>query len=148
MRLSRRGVEDTEKSEQRQSRKQVRARLQIRFCLPSVLLAALLLCVTAALVHGQSKAPEKRLNLNTATVKELDKLPEVGPKLAKAIVEFREKSGPFRRVEDLLAVPGISKRRLEKTRPHVYAEAKPEGLPRVSERSTMRNASVTSSANS
>ncbi len=91
-----------------------------------VLLGALILCLAASfagLAQEKDDAP-KRLDLNQATVEELDKLPEVGPKLAKAIVEFREKSGPFRRVEDLLAVPGISKRRLEKIRPHVYVETK------------------------
>ncbi|MGH9794231.1 MAG: ComEA family DNA-binding protein [Candidatus Acidiferrales bacterium] len=76
------------------------------------------------LLHAEQKESRKRLELNTATAEELDTLPEVGPKLAKAIVQFREKSGPFRRVEDLLAVPGISKRRLEKIRPHVFVETK------------------------
>jgi competence protein ComEA len=51
------------------------------------------------------------LNLNTATVRELEALPGVGPALARRIVEFREKKGGFRRVEELLAVPGISERR-------------------------------------
>ncbi len=77
---------------------------------------------TALLTYAQGKKSSKPVDLNTATAEQLDKLPEVGPKLAKAIVEFREKSGPFQRVEDLLAVPGISKRRLEKIRPHVYVE--------------------------
>lgn len=71
-------------------------------------------------LQAQEKESWKRLDLNTATEEELDTLPEVGPKLAKAIVQFREKSGPFRRVEDLLAVPGISKRRLEKIKPLVF----------------------------
>lgn len=51
------------------------------------------------------------LNLNTATIRELDALPGVGPVLAKRIVEFREKKGGFKRVEELLAVPGISERK-------------------------------------
>jgi competence protein ComEA len=86
-------------------------------------LSLFLLVVLAGVTHGQDKPDAaKRLDLNKATAEELDTLPEVGPKLAKAIVAFREKSGPFRRVEDLLAVPGISKRRLEKIRPHVYVE--------------------------
>ena len=51
------------------------------------------------------------LNLNTATVEQLDELPGVGPVLAGRIVEFREKRGGFRRVEELLAIPGISERR-------------------------------------
>jgi len=51
------------------------------------------------------------LNLNTATVKDLETLPGVGPVLAKRIVEFREKKGGFKRVEELLAIPGISERK-------------------------------------
>jgi len=39
--------------------------------------------------------------------------------MAKAIVDFRQKSGPFRRVEELLAIRGITKQRLEKIRPYV-----------------------------
>ena len=75
------------------------------------------------------KEPAKKLlDLNTATVEQLEKLPEIGPTTAKAIVRFREKSGAFRRVEDLLAVRGITKRRLEKIRPLVTVTppAKPE----------------------
>ena len=51
------------------------------------------------------------LNINTATVDRLDELPGVWPVLAERIVEFREKRGAFRSVEELLAIPGISERR-------------------------------------
>ncbi len=51
------------------------------------------------------------INLNTATIKQLDELPGVGPVLAQRIVEFREKRGGFRSIEELLAVPGISEQR-------------------------------------
>jgi competence protein ComEA len=46
-------------------------------------------------------------------------LPGIGPTIAKAIVRFRAKSGPFRRVEDLLAVRGISEDKLKKLRPYI-----------------------------
>ena len=59
------------------------------------------------------------LNLNTATVKDLEALPGVGPVLAKRIVEFRQKKGGFRRVEELLAVPGISERKWKAIRDRV-----------------------------
>jgi competence protein ComEA len=59
------------------------------------------------------------LNLNTATVKELEALPGVGPVLAKRIVEFRQKKGGFRRVEELLAIPGISERKWKAIREKV-----------------------------
>lgn len=51
------------------------------------------------------------INLNTATAKELETLPGIGPALAKRIVEFREKKQGFKRIEELLAVPGISERK-------------------------------------
>ena len=51
------------------------------------------------------------LNLNTASVRELEALPGIGPAMARRIVEFREKKGGFKRLEELLAVPGISERR-------------------------------------
>jgi competence protein ComEA len=51
------------------------------------------------------------LNLNTATIDDLQRLPGVGRVLATRIVQFREKKGGFKRVEELLAVPGISERK-------------------------------------
>jgi comEA protein len=75
---------------------------------------------TPLLVRAQAKpTPAKTVDLNTATVEQLQQLPGIGPVRAKAIVEFREKSGPFERVEDLLAIRGISKARFEKLRPYV-----------------------------
>ncbi len=88
---------------------------------------AFLLVASALIVAGQSKKqpPAKPLDLNTATAEQLQQLPGIGPTTAKAIVRFREKSGPFRRVEDLLAVRGISKRRLETLRPYVTIVPRP-----------------------
>lgn len=51
------------------------------------------------------------LNLNTATPQQLEALPGIGPVLARRIVEFREKKGGFRRIEELLAIPGISEKK-------------------------------------
>jgi competence protein ComEA len=62
------------------------------------------------------------VNLNTATVQQLDTLPGVGPVLAQRIVEFREKKGGFRRIEELLAVPGISEKRWKEIRNLVTVE--------------------------
>lgn len=53
-------------------------------------------------------APPGTVNINTASVQELDEaLWNVGPKTAAKIVEWRAKHGPFRRAEDLMQVPGI-----------------------------------------
>ncbi len=80
-----------------------------------------LLAVACAVAGAQArkKPPAHPIDLNSASVEQLQELPGIGPGTAKAIVRFREKSGPFHRVEDLLAIRGITKRRLEKLRPYV-----------------------------
>ena len=51
------------------------------------------------------------VNINTASISDLEKLPGVGKVLAERIVEHRENYGPFRRAEHLLMVRGISDRK-------------------------------------
>lgn len=62
------------------------------------------------------------LNLNTATPKQLESLPGIGPTLAKKIVEFRQKKGGFKRVEELLAIPGISEKKWKALREYLAVE--------------------------
>jgi comEA protein len=89
--------------------------------------SALLLAASAAIVLflgsntaiAQKTPPTQPINLNTATIAQLETLPGIGPNTAKSIVDFRNRSGPFQRVEDLLAIKGISKSKLEKLRPYV-----------------------------
>jgi len=57
------------------------------------------------------------LDLDTATASDLDRLPGIGPVLAARIVEQRRLHGRFRRVDELLSVPGIGPRLLERLRP-------------------------------
>ena len=47
------------------------------------------------------------ININTATVAELETLPRIGPTMAQRIVDYREANGPFEAVEDVQDVPGI-----------------------------------------
>ncbi len=56
------------------------------------------------------------VNINRATVAELDQLPGVGPSTARAIVEHRERYGPYATVDDLLAVRGIGPAKLAEMR--------------------------------
>lgn len=53
---------------------------------------------------------EEKIDVNRATVAELERLPGVGPALAQRIVAYREEHGPFRSIEELAEVPGISAR--------------------------------------
>ena len=55
-------------------------------------------------------ADPKAINLNTATLEELMELPEIGKVRARRILDFRKVTGPFRRIEELMAVPGVSRR--------------------------------------
>jgi competence protein ComEA len=60
--------------------------------------------------------PGSPVNLNTASAPELDRLPGIGPSLAKEIIAYREAHGAFARVEDLLLVPGIGPAKLASLR--------------------------------
>lgn len=59
------------------------------------------------------------ININTAKVEELDILPGVGPKMAQAIVDFREAHGKFSTLEDLQKVKGLGPRKFAAIRPHL-----------------------------
>ena len=49
----------------------------------------------------------KRVNINTATLAELDTLPKIGLVTAQRIIDYRTKNGPFKKIEDLKNVSGI-----------------------------------------
>jgi competence protein ComEA len=72
-----------------------------------------------ALTAAASPVGDGTVNLNTATVAELVRLPGVGPAKAAAIAAFRVKHGPFRRIDDLDRVKGFGRRLIAKVRHHV-----------------------------
>ncbi len=72
---------------------------------------------------GDDSAPsEHSININTASLDELQRIPHVGEKVAARIIEYREVNGPFRRVEHLMLIQGISDKRFRKIRPLVRVE--------------------------
>ena len=70
-------------------------------------------------------APAVLVNLNTATVAELQTLPGIGAKTAERILQYREKNGPFKKIEELMNVQGIGEKSFLKLRPQVSVAAKP-----------------------
>lgn len=68
--------------------------------------------VQAVVIPIEFRVPGKT-NVNTAPTAELERLPGIGPALAARIVAYREKHGPFRTVDDLLAVSGIGPKTLD-----------------------------------
>lgn len=66
------------------------------------------------------------VDLNTADIAALVKLPGVGEATAKRIIEYREANGPFRTVDDLVKVRGIGKKTLEKLRSAIRVSPPPK----------------------
>ncbi len=58
-------------------------------------------------VPTRTASAQPLVNINTATVEELQQLPRVGPALAQRIVAYREMYGPFKNIEDIMQVSGV-----------------------------------------
>jgi competence protein ComEA len=71
---------------------------------------------TARGAGPQAASPGEKVNINTAGVDELVALPGIGRAYAERIVEYRQKNGPFKKVEDILNVRGIGEKTFERIR--------------------------------
>ncbi len=77
--------------------------------LRSVFFTLFVFAVMAALTAGSLSAGEK-ININTASAKELVQLDRIGPALAERIIRYREKEGAFEKPGDITRVKGIGAR--------------------------------------
>lgn len=90
---------------------------------------ALVLILALGVFAAEAQEPERRpaasaaaamvVNLNTATVSQLEGLPGIGKSTAERIVEYRQKSGGFKKVEDLMNVRGIGEKSFLKLKPMI-----------------------------
>ena len=86
---------------------------------------ALLILIFAASVavfggaraHAAEPPAVDAINLNTATERDLMDLPGIGPAKAEAIVAYRKKNGPFRRIEELDKVKGFGRKTVARLKP-------------------------------
>jgi competence protein ComEA len=85
------------------------------FVFPLVLTSALML-VLAVPAHSQDNSA-KKIDINSASVQELQKLPQIGAAVAQRIVDYREKHGKFSKIEEIMKVKGIGEKTFLKIKP-------------------------------
>jgi competence protein ComEA len=89
-------------------------------------LLALSLAGPALTVAAQTTPAAERasaVNLNTASAADLESLPGIGAKTAERILEYRQKNGPFKKIEDLMNVKGIGEKSFLKLKPRLTVAA-------------------------
>ena len=94
----------------------------------SIVVLSCLLCALPSVAVAQSKSAARSaakpastaiVNLNTASAIDLEGLPGIGAKTAARIVEFRQKNGPFKKVEELMNVRGVGEKNFLKLKPQL-----------------------------
>ena len=92
---------------------------------------AFMLCAGGATMSAQKAAAKPAssgaaVNLNTATVSQIATLPGIGEKAAQRIIEYREKNGGFKKIEELMNVKGIGEKSFLKLKPLItVGDSKP-----------------------
>jgi competence protein ComEA len=89
----------------------------------ALILLLALLCVQLPAAPAGADQP---VDINAATAAQLETLPRIGPQIARRIVDFREKNGPFRKIEDLMKVRGIGEKVFEGLKDRITVGSPPK----------------------
>ena len=98
--------------------------IPVVLALSACLLTAPTVSAQAPAVPSAAAASKATVNLNTATLDQLETLPGIGRKTAERILEQRQKSGGFKKIEELMNVKGIGEKSFLKIKPMVFVVPK------------------------
>lgn len=103
----------------------------MRIAIRTLLVCAALAWMPVMLFAAQAEKPpaaaaKPALNLNSATLEQLDSLPGVGRAVAERILEYRQKNGGFKKIEELMNVKGIGEKSFLKLKPLITVAPKPD----------------------
>ena len=86
------------------------------------LVLAVILMSLVSLQGFPSSQAEEKININTASLEELQKLPRIGEKVAQRIIDFRKANGKFKKITDLLKVKGIGEKIFDSIKDRITVE--------------------------
>ena len=103
-----------------------------RHCLAALVVVSLFAvsphaAVAQTAVNTARTTPAGVVNINTASAGDFEALPGIGAKMAARIIEYRQKNGPFKKVEELMNVRGIGEKNFLKLKSQLTLAGRADG---------------------